>query len=65
MVRLGGETWVVRSRFDMECSEVEKSSRKALKRFRHQNDLDLCWKGTKLYLSKHVWFARCYDAAFP
>jgi hypothetical protein len=39
---LGGETWLARSQFDMECSEVEKSARKALECFRHQNDVDLC-----------------------
>jgi hypothetical protein len=36
MTPLEGETWVVCSRFDMECGEVDKSARKALKRFRHK-----------------------------
>jgi hypothetical protein len=44
MTPLRGKTWVARSRFDMECSEVEKSARKALQRFRHQNDVDLAGK---------------------
>jgi len=67
MAPLGEENCVVRSRFDTECSEVENSARNALKLFRHHSDVVLCWKGTKFYLSKYsyLWFARCYDAAFP